>query len=75
MGESENKSDKNENTRTCLCGQTDHRLVVFSTQIAFGMIASGFFMYQIGRGADSGVYLPLLTSILGEVMPSPSFEK
>jgi hypothetical protein len=69
----ENKVDSH--ARACLCGETDHRLVVFTTQIAFGLLSSGFFMYQISRGADSGVYLPLLTSILGYFMPSPSFKK
>ena len=69
----DNKVDNN--ARACLCGETDHRLVVFTTQIGFGLLSSCFFMYQISRGADSGVYLPLLTSILGYFMPSPSFRK
>ena len=72
---SNNTENKNENTRACVCGDTDHRLVVFSTQIAFGLLSSGFFMYQIGSGADSGVYLPLLCSVLGYFMPSPFLQK
>ena len=62
-------------TRACLCGQTDHRLVVYSTQVGFSLLACSFFMVQIATGKDTGIYLPLLTSLLGVFVPTPSFKQ
>ena len=62
-------------TRACLCGSTDQRLIVYCTQVGFSLMACGFFMHQISIGHDSGIYLPLLTSLLGVFVPTPSFKQ
>lgn len=69
------KPENKEFTRTCLCGETDQRLVVFCTQVGFGIMSASFFMVQLARGADTAIYLPLLTSIFGYFMPAPSLKK
>lgn len=62
-----------QNTRTCLCGETDHRLLMFMSQCFFGFFAGVFFMHQLIYKQDTQVYLPLLTSLIGYFMPSPNF--
>ena len=62
-------------TRACLCGSTDQRLIVYCTQVGFSLIACGFFMHQIANGNDSGTYLPLLTSLLGVFVSTPSIRQ
>ena len=63
-----------DSTRACLCGQTDSRLVVYSTQVGFSLLACSFFMVQIANGKDTGTYLALLCSLLGVYVPTPSFK-
>jgi hypothetical protein len=70
----ENKDDDHE--RSCLCGRTDARIITFLGQLCFGLISSGFYMYQLTAGAkDSQIYLPLLTATVCTFLPNPTFKK
>lgn len=64
-----------QNTRTCLCGETDHRLLMFLSQCMFGVFAGAFFMHQLINKQQTEIYLPLLCSLVGYFMPSPNFGK
>lgn len=65
--------ERAQNTRACLCGETDHRLLMFSSQVFFGVFAAMFFAHQLIKQQDTQIYLPLLTSLFGIFLPSPNF--
>lgn len=62
--------EKNENMlRSCLCKETDKRLIILFTQIVFSFIVLGFSCIQLVKthelcndGAD--VYIGLISSIV-----------
>jgi hypothetical protein len=73
---SENKDEDEQYERSCLCGRTDARIITFLGQLCFGLLSSGFYMYQLSVGGkDSQIYLPLLTATVATFLPNPSFKK
>lgn len=71
----ENKDDE-QYERSCLCGRTDARILTFLGQLSFGLLSSGFYIYQLSAGGkDSQIYLPLLTATVSTFLPAPSFKK
>jgi hypothetical protein len=46
-------------------------MATFAAQFAISSSTLGFCMYMLWRGNDPGVYLPIVTGILGYWLPSP----
>ena len=51
------------------------RLGRFAVQVAVSGSVSAFAMGMLIAGGDAGVYLPVLTAILGYWLPAPDFSK
>lgn len=51
------------------------RLGRFAVQVAVSGTISAFAMGMLISGGDAGVYLPVLTAILGYWLPAPDFSK
>lgn len=47
----------------------DHGL--FLSQFFISTVALGFSMFMLIKGNDPGIYLPLLTTVIGVWVPSP----
>lgn len=47
-------------------------MIVFFTQSFIAFLTLGFSMYMIYIGKDPGIYLPIITGIIGYFMPQPN---
>jgi hypothetical protein len=71
---------RNTYWKSCCSRTLDKRATIFFTQVAFGVLVVGFSMGQIialdkcDPSADSGMYLSLITLVLGWFAPSPSLK-
>lgn len=50
-------------------------MIVFFTQSFIAFLTLGFSMYMIYIGKDPGIYLPIITGIIGYFMPQPNINK
>ena len=49
----------------------DRQTLLFSTQIFVSCSTLSFSMFMLYIGKDPGIYLPIVTAVLGSWMPSP----
>lgn len=49
--------------------------IIFITQAAFSATGMVFSISMIAAGKDPGIYLPVITGILGYWLPSPKYTK
>lgn len=80
MEEVEYKLPPPDDRYQCCCtnGMTDKRVLIYCTQVAFGLIVMLFCITQLyidDRCDRTSIYLPLLTSIIGYFLPSPTMNK
>lgn len=63
---------------SCICGETDKRILAYATQVGFGLMISGFCIYKLSSDiacSEEHVYVSLLSGIIGVFLPSPSLGK
>ena len=64
--------------RTCSGRMTDRRILIYLTQVFFGVGVGAFSMYKIAIAEtceDTNTFSGLLTFVLGVFLPSPSIKK
>lgn len=71
---------RNTYWKSCCSRTLDKRATIFFTQVAFGVLVVSFSMGQIisidncNPAVDSGIYLSLITLVLGWFAPSPTLK-
>lgn len=48
--------------------------LLFPTQVFFSLVILSFTIYMLSIGKDPGIYLPILTGIMGYWLPQPTHE-
>lgn len=56
-------------------GELSFPVLKFALQAVFSFVVAIFVMVMLARGAEVGVYLPVLTGIVGYWLPNPSLHR
>ena len=72
------KNEYDDTWKSCVCGSSDKRAVLYFSQLSILLLVMGFCFVQLVRLPDCGdqqLYSSILTMVIGILIPSPKMSR